>query len=185
MPKLIWGWCKRLICVLIVATNLCSVAYADELSMDYEEVAKDVHYVCSTYYPDVDEQLVLAICWHESGFQPGAANPNSDCVGLMQVSTYWNAERADRLGVIDFFDPVSNIMIGVDVLNFFLEKHEDVVLAIMLYGMNHNEAYELYDKGVLPEFAQEILELYDEFKKEEGAVWQSRKQWTLSEEKIN
>lgn len=164
MVKVRLSWHKLFISCLIMFASLPYTVYANSEPMTYSEVSESIHQVCADQYPNIDEDLVQAICWHESGYKAYAVNFDGSCVGLMQVSTYWNSERAERLGVKDFFDPVQNITIGVDVLNYYLERYDDLTLAIMLYGMNHDEAWELYEKGVIPEFAQEILELYKSFK---------------------
>lgn len=171
---------KTLLCLLLTL-SFCLPVYADETDDYVEEYGIDrvsqvlsidnhIWFVTTFCYPDLDEDLVRAIVYHESGYYVDAQNPDSTCVGLMQVSTYWNAQRAVDLGVEDFFDPLSNILIGCDILNEFVEKYDDEMIAVMLYGMNHNEAWEMYEAGLVPEFAEEIFELRDQFEKGEITV---------------
>lgn len=106
----------------------------------------------------LDPYLVRSVIWHESGGDASAVNYDGSCVGLMQVSTYWNKDRAAKLGVTDFFDPESNIMLGCDILNEFInEKGYAPELALMLYNMNHDKAFELYNKGLVSEYASNVL----------------------------
>lgn len=106
----------------------------------------------------LDPYLVRSVIWSESRWDISAVNYDGSCVGLMQVSTYWNKDRAVKLGVTDFFDPESNIMLGCDILNEFInEKGYEPELALMLYNMNHDKAFELYNKGLVSEYATNVL----------------------------
>lgn len=106
----------------------------------------------------LDPYLVRSVIWSESGWDISAVNYNGSCVGLMQVSTYWNKDRAAKLGVTDFFDPESNIRLGCDILNEFInEKGYTPELALMLYNMNHDKAFALYKKGQVSSYAQTVL----------------------------
>lgn len=51
------------------------------------------------------------------------------------MSTYWHSDRAARLGVSDFYDPYSNILVGVDLLNELLESSNgDIYRALTRYN---------------------------------------------------
>lgn len=119
----------------------------------YDEMAARI---AASY--NLDPYLVRSVVWCESGGDPSAVNYDGSCVGLMQISKRWNKDRADDLGITDFFDPESNITLGCDILNEFInEKGYTPELALMLYNMNHDKAFELYNKGVVSEYAQKVL----------------------------
>lgn len=112
-------------------------------------------------YPNVDPDLIRAMIWHESRFQPNVHNGR--CVGLMQVSTKWHADRAEKLGVTDFYDPYSNILLGVDYIDEVIADCGDVGLALMIYN-GDSRAYDLYSVGELSSYADGILTMMRELK---------------------
>lgn len=118
--------------------------------------------ICEGY--DVEPSLVQSIVWHESRYLPDATN--GDCVGLMQISTYWHTDRAKRLGVTDFYDPYSNILLGVDYLNELLIQYKDPILVLMLYNMKHDTAKSMYAQGHISEYASSVLARSDKIKQE-------------------
>lgn len=123
-----------------------------------QEFLNDISNV-STQYPDVPTEVIRAMIWYESRFQPNVHN--GLCVGLMQVSMKWHANRAARLGVTDFYDPYSNILLGVDYLNEILSDCGDLGLALMIYN-GDSRAYDLYSVGQLSDYADGILTMAHE-----------------------
>lgn len=119
-----------------------------------EQIDLYVEDICEDY--GVDPYIVKSIIWHESRYNPNAANGN--CVGLMQISTYWNAKRANELGIIDFYDPYSNILIGVDIISDMLNNNNDIKLTLMLYNMDHDTAYSWYSQGKISDYALSVLD---------------------------
>lgn len=119
-----------------------------------EQIDLYVEDICEDY--GVDPYIVKSIIWHESRYNPNASNGN--CVGLMQISTYWNAKRANELGVIDFYDPYSNILIGVDIISDMLNNNNDIKLTLMLYNMDHDTAYSWYSQGKISDYALSVLD---------------------------
>lgn len=113
--------------------------------------------ICSEQYPDLDPSIVKSVIFYESNYNIKAENYDGSCVGLMQVSTYWNKQRAEDLGVNDFFDPVFNIRLGCDILNEFYQKTGSWELTLMLYNMNHSDAVRLYEQGIVSEYATKVL----------------------------
>ena len=112
---------------------------------------------------NIDEKLIHSIVWHESRYDSGAANGN--CLGLMQVCTTWHTQRAERLGVKDFFDPYGNLLLGIDYLSELMKANDnDVGLVLMLYNMNHKEAFELHSKGELSWYATSVLKRVEELR---------------------
>lgn len=128
-----------------------------------EQIDMYVEEICEDY--NVDPYLVKSIIWYESRYNPNVSNGN--CVGLMQVSTYWHARRASELGVTDFYDPYSNILVGVDFLSDMLKKNGDPALVLMLYNMDHNTAYSWYEQGKISDYARSVLNRAEALKRGE------------------
>lgn len=109
-------------------------------------------------YDNVEPELVKSIIWHESRYNPKAVNYDGSCVGLMQISTFWHKSRAFELGVQDFFDPEGNILLGIDYLSELFNHYKDPVLVLMLYNMEHDTAFKLYNEGKISNYASSVLE---------------------------
>lgn len=103
-----------------------------------------------------DKAIVHSVVYHESRYKPDAKN--GKCLGLMQVSTKWHSERANTLGVEDFYDPYGNILLGVDYLSELYNRYGDMGLTLMMYNMGHTEALRLYNEGKLSWYANSVLE---------------------------
>lgn len=140
-------------CVLMVLT----------LQPTKEEINQYIVEVAEQY--EISPEVVMSIVEAESSYQIDAEN--GDCKGLMQVSEKWHADRMDKLGVTDLYDPYSNILVGVDYLAELSEDYE-VGLALMLYNMKRSTAFEIYEKGELSSYATSILERSAELEKENG-----------------
>lgn len=130
----------------------------EELILDYVDA------VC-VFYPNVDPAIVKSVISHESNFDPNAVNGR--CIGLMQISTRWHGDRAERLGVTDFYDPYGNILIGVDYLSELISKNKNISLALMLYNMKHADAYQMFNNGKISIYAKSVLAESDFYRKGE------------------
>lgn len=119
-----------------------------------EEIDGYVSDICKFY--KIDEELVHSIIWHESRYNPSAVRGN--CVGLMQVSTKWHSDRAVRLGIVDFYDPYSNILLGVDYLNELYTNNKSTTLVLMLYNMEHKTARAMYSRGITSDYARSVID---------------------------
>jgi len=87
----------------------------------------------------LEEKLVQAVIYHESGFDPRAVSPEG-AKGLMQLMP----ETAARLGVRNALDPQQNIAGGVKYLKMCLDQFDqDPVLALAAYnaGPDNVEKY--------------------------------------------
>lgn len=146
------------------------ITYSGEPKKVIEETSKEIteeiinQYVydtCRFYNKDkiiIKPEIVMSIIWHESRYNPKAVNKDGSCVGLMQISKFWHKSRAYELGVEDFFDPAGNILLGVDYLVELIRKYEDINLVLMLYNMEHDDAFELYNQGKTSQYAKSVLE---------------------------
>lgn len=126
-----------------------------------ELIASYIVEVSSIY--KVDPYLIDSIVYHESRHIPSAKNGN--CLGLMQVCTTWHMDRAERLGVKDFYDPYGNLLLGVDYISELLDAtNGDVELTLMLYNMNHKQAYSMRAKGEVSWYASSVLKRVEDLK---------------------
>lgn len=114
---------------------------------------------------NMDPALIMGIIQVESEFNPKAKNGN--CLGLMQISKRWHADRAARLRVTDFYDSYSNVLLGVDYISELLNRYKDPRLVLMLYNMEHNTALKLYKEGKISTYAKTVLAKAEEFRKGE------------------
>lgn len=100
------------------------------------EVPADIEEFCIKYGKEngIAPELLEAIIWKESRFQPGVVNAAGTCHGLMQISKGSHRNRMDRLGVTDLYDPEGNIAVGTDYLRELFEANEDVATVLELYN---------------------------------------------------
>lgn len=127
--------------------------------LEIEEVAKSYDII-----EDLD-CLIYAMIQVESNFEPNLTS-SAGCIGLMQVSPYWQADRVTKLGVTDLWDPYSNILVGVDFLEdlYYNYAHRDIVLAVMMYNMNFERAKYMYYTGKRSQYAVDVFKIFDELK---------------------
>jgi hypothetical protein len=130
-----------------------------------DQIDKYITEICTNYSNKVLPELVKSVIDRESSRNPKATN--GDCLGLMQVSSYWHSKRAAKLGVKDFYDPYGNILLGVDYLNELLYSYKDIRLVLMLYSMNHDDAFAMYKKGQISDYAISVLAKAETYKKRE------------------
>lgn len=109
--------------------------------------------ICTCY--NIEPELIESMVYHESRYNTNASNGN--CVGLMQVSTRWHAARADKLGITDFYDPYSNILLGVDYISELIKSCNDTSLALMIYNMGWNSAVKMHNEGKESSYARSVL----------------------------
>jgi soluble lytic murein transglycosylase-like protein len=132
---------------------------------------KDERETINDYVRDISKQynmdptLIMSVIQQESEYNPKAKNGN--CLGLMQVSARWHKDRADRLGVTDFYDAYSNVLLGVDYLSELRDKYKDMRLVLMLYNMEHDTAVRLYKSGQISNYAKTIIARAEQYKKGE------------------
>lgn len=150
--------------VLPVAEEAKSTSSMDKPILQHEVINNYVNQI-TTMYPNVDAALVKSVIQHESQYNPNHITGN--CVGLMQISTYWHADRAAKLHVTDFMDPYSNILLGVDYLSELIAQYKDPALALMMYNMDNSKALKLYKEGKISGYAESVLVLADEYRKGE------------------
>lgn len=132
------------------------IAYTEEIGAEYN--------ICP--------ELLQAIIERESRNNPKATN--GGCIGLMQVSEKWHADRMERLGVTDLYDSYSNILVGTDYLAELWREAskkgygDDLYYVLMRYNMTADSANRLYESGIYSDYAISISERSAELEREHG-----------------
>lgn len=125
-------------CILLFATNVLDGLKYKVLSLFYQQ-----HYTAeveaSAKEFDVDENLIYAVIYTESGFREDVVS-NAGAVGLMQLmpDTFtWLQEKLDgevRYTADDLKDPAVNIRYGVYYLSYLTRLYGDVPTALAAYN---------------------------------------------------
>lgn len=144
----------------LLEEDISAIEQEPKILSEEEQIDLYVEDICKQY--NFDPYLVKSVIWHESRYDPKAKNTTH--LGLMQVSTIWHSERADRLGVEDFYDPYGNILLGVDYLSEIANRYEDIRLVLMTYNMGDKRAKELFNEGEISWYATSVLERAEELK---------------------
>ena len=88
-------------------------------------------------------EILEAVGWHESRFQPAAKNPASSATGIMQLLS----GTAKQWGVTDSTDPYQNITGGAKYLHYLLARYNgNVQAALTAYAAGEGN----YDRGTIP-----------------------------------
>lgn len=111
-------------------------------------------------------ELIQAICYRESRFQPDAEN--EDCIGIMQVSEKWHKERMKRLKVNDLLDMEGNMTVAVDYLAELAEENEDIAIVLMKYNGDSRVQEVMEGTGEISDYAAEIMELSAKLERQHG-----------------
>lgn len=101
-----------LVISLILTTAPTVQADAKKKAVTKEEIISYTIEIGGAY--NICPELIQAVIETESTYKPDATN--GDCIGLMQVCRKYNADRMEKLGVTDLYDPYSNILVGTDYL---------------------------------------------------------------------
>lgn len=105
-------------------------------------------------------ELLAAIAWYESGFDPGARNGSHR--GLFQLSTKWCADAFAAVQARDWHDPADNTRTACEVLVGKFEKYEEA--AVVLHSF-HGES--VIDKDPSA-YATKILDLAERYERYRG-----------------
>ena len=105
-------------------------------------------------------QLVRAVCWVESGFDPNAISSTGD-YGLMQIS-YCNH---GWLGLTDPLDPEANLRAGCTILKTAIENSDgDFTKALMRYNRGDAYAMSQWSQGIFSTaYTEKVLGKYYEY----------------------
>lgn len=155
----------------IVKEHLISNGWvSDKVSSDDLDRIVTMTTQLSSHYDDISAGLVLAMISVESRF-------NQDCLssggarGLMQLIPSYHEDRLIQFLDEDvrysrdlFYEPLYNIMTGMDYLNERLKECEgDLAYALMQYNQGPSSAYKTYkQKGITSKYAKQIITLSEE-----------------------
>lgn len=104
------------------------------------------YHMCVDYYIPEHYELVLAVMWQESNYDPEVISSSGD-YGLLQINAMNHDWLTKELGVDDFLDPEQNIHAGVYLLAKLIHKYGDVSKALMAYNMGERGATTYWDSG--------------------------------------
>lgn len=96
---------------------------------------------------EVPVPLVMAMIEHESTFRAEVISKTDD-YGLMQINEGNHEWLSDIYEVTDFLDSYQNVYCGISIISGYLEKYEDIPLALMCYNMGEYGANQLWKTGV-------------------------------------
>lgn len=108
----------------------------------------------------LDKELVHAIIMVESNYDTTAVS-SANCLGLMQISPKWHADRMERLGVTDLYDPYGNVLVGCDYIAELLEDY-DLEFALMIYNQGLDSATRTYQSSGQSEYSKTVMNNYYE-----------------------
>lgn len=131
-----------------------------------EEVQRHIIQLCEEN--DIPPAVVIAMAHRESRFTADAIGDNGNALGLLQIWPKWHSDRMERLGVTDLLDPVQNVTVAVDLLAELLEQDKGLAWALMAYNAGPSRANELYEEGMVSEYAESVLAAAEKF--EEGVT---------------
>lgn len=145
---------KTIFIALMLSLTMFTSSVAAQNNDTYicEEYQEYIYEISEQY--NVCPELIMAMVEKESS---GRANAeNGGCVGLMQIYANYHADRMERLGVTDLYDPYSNLLVGVDYVMELAERYGDLPLVLMKYN-GSSDAYERAESGRYTKYANEII----------------------------
>ena len=152
---------EEVILVEEVIEEVPEVTEAVQISVAKIELTPEQQIINYTYEVGdiygIDPALIQSIIYHESRFDPKSAS-SSSCLGLMQICPKWHQARADRLGVTDYFDAYSGVLIGTDYFAEILNNNKHTALALMVYNQGYNSANSMYSNGDISWYATSVME---------------------------
>lgn len=160
---------------VIIASGYCTEDTTTEVKDTYicEEYQQYIYEVSEEY--EVRPELIMAIVERESSGKADAVNGN--CKGLMQVSQRWHADRMERLGVTDLYDPYGNILVGTDFFVELMERYGDLGYVLMKYNGDSRADDYAEGKCELSGYAQDVLTRTEELKRahrKQVDIWKLR-----------
>lgn len=116
----------------------------------------------------LDPQLLLAVIYVESRFDPFAVSPVG-ALGLMQIMPGTGRELAARLGIpwngpLTLFDPVTNVRVGTAYVRQLADRYGSIHTALAAYNWGPGTIdRQLRDGTPLPVvYASLVMSAYDE-----------------------
>ena len=151
---------KKLTILIIIAAFLLSAAvfiFESNKLKKYMPIIAEYSKIYS-----VDAHLVLAVIKTESSFNKTAVS-NKGAVGLMQImpsTAEFVAEMVGVRGVINLYDPNTNINLGTAYLKYLLNKFKNVNFALAAYNAGEGNVKKWIENGTINPFPYKETELY-------------------------
>lgn len=162
--------------------------YSEPIEVDEEETEAPLVYEPEPYNdPEIPDEIeaaaeaageaygfepefLEAVAFYESTYNTQAVN--GGCYGLMQVSTYWHADRMERLGVTEsqIWEAGPNVMVAADYLRELFGRHSDPYWVLMTYNGDSNADAYLEGKASPSEYALLVQELTFELRNRHGKL---------------
>lgn len=132
----------------------------NERETEVERINGWVKMITTSIYPDLSEDYIKAIIYHESRYQPNVVNSKTGVQGLMQINPKWHTDRALRLGVTDLLDPYGNVLVGCDILNEMTKKHDfNYALNFFAGGYRYANRYKTSTSPFIEQLTRIISEM--------------------------
>jgi len=114
----------------------------------------------------VSYELVLAMMYHESNYDPSAVRyyeDGSSDSGIMQINSINSEWLSEKIGVTDLTDPYQNIRSGVFILSDLYGKYGDWHKALICYNYGEGGAQEhVFSKGyTTTSYSRTVMEYAD------------------------
>lgn len=156
---------RRFVAPLIITLVMVTGMTVQSASIRVPEDVKRFSVELGEQY-SICPELIQAICFKESSFNPCAEN--GECIGIMQVNPSWHQDRMKRLGITDLYDTKENMMVGVDYLSELVEKYEDISIVLMKYNGDSKAGDVMSSIADVSEYAEEVLAISAGLERENG-----------------
>lgn len=126
------------------------------------EVQDDVRAIADEY--GVPFELVMAVCYVESGFDPYAISSHGDA-GLMQIAPVNHGWVASDLGCVNLYDELQNVRAGTHILaDKIAGSGGDYTIALMKYNRGDVVALQQMSEGIFStDYTEKVLGKYYEY----------------------
>lgn len=133
---------------------------------NHPDIPDEVEKWCVIYGKqyNISPELLMAICWKESRFDPTAKN--GQYTGLMQVGIRTHKSRISQLGykTEQMTEIEPNIHVATHYLAELTETYEDIGDCLCAYSGNSG----YIGTGKLPNYVQKVLKLAEQYERDNG-----------------
>ena len=129
-----------------------------------EELQLHIFEECEKY--NIAPAIIIAMIDEESDFDANDIGDNGKSFGLMQIQPRWHAERMERLGCTDLFDPFQNVTVGIDYVAYLKDLNSDLYWVLMAYNGGEFYATRNIEAGTYSDYALEVTERAAELERE-------------------
>lgn len=131
-----------------------------------KKMQREIFEICAG--ANLSFEIVMALIYQESGWDPECVSDEGQSVGLMQVQEKWHRETMDKLGCSDLKDPVQNVRVGTELLRGYFREYKEAAWALMAYNGGQAYADRMIEQGKTSKYAAAVLERAAEYERREG-----------------